>query len=147
MRGVARIRLSPPPLPSKPAVQAVPAAATDGTAFPPPGVDRHRVRGRRSGDTRPDPVVTAGRERADGYGEKFVVFPVVSDAEFERRREEREYYVDAPSEATSRVAAEEDVRYFVVGGRRRTPPCKAVFGIATQAVLPKADSPVVAVID
>lgn len=40
-----------------------------------------------------------------------------------------------------------DARYLVVGGRKRTPVGKALFGSATQSVLLNADRPVVAVMN
>jgi nucleotide-binding universal stress UspA family protein len=41
------------------------------------------------------------------------------------------------------VAAESDPRYLVVGGRKRTPVGKAIFGSVTQSILLEADRPVV----
>lgn len=41
------------------------------------------------------------------------------------------------------LAAEEDPRYLVVGGRKRTPVGKAIFGSVTQSILLEADRPVV----
>ncbi|MFD1599750.1 universal stress protein [Halobellus rarus] len=43
------------------------------------------------------------------------------------------------------VASEEDPRYLVVGGRKRTPVGKAIFGSVTQSLLLEADRPVVTV--
>jgi nucleotide-binding universal stress UspA family protein len=40
-----------------------------------------------------------------------------------------------------------DARYLVIGGRKRTPVGKALFGSVTQSVLLEADVPVVAVMD
>ena len=41
------------------------------------------------------------------------------------------------------AAAEADPRYLVVGGRKRTPVGKAIFGSVTQSILLEADRPVV----
>ena len=43
------------------------------------------------------------------------------------------------------LAAEVDPRYLVVGGRKRTPVGKAIFGSVTQSILLEADRPVVTV--
>jgi nucleotide-binding universal stress UspA family protein len=43
------------------------------------------------------------------------------------------------------LAAQEDPRYLVVGGRKRTPVGKAIFGSVTQSILLEADRPVVTV--
>lgn len=50
------------------------------------------------------------------------------------------------SDEVVRYADEHDARYVVVGGRKRSPTGKAVFGSATQSILLEADCPVVAVI-
>lgn len=52
---------------------------------------------------------------------------------------------DATSEVL-RYANEQDTRYVVVGGRKRSPTGKAVFGSVTQSILLNADCPVVTVI-
>ncbi|WP_336022611.1 universal stress protein [Halobellus salinisoli] len=54
-------------------------------------------------------------------------------------------HVGNVTEEILRVASEEDPRYLVVGGRRRTPVGKAIFGSVTQSVLLEADRPVVSV--
>jgi nucleotide-binding universal stress UspA family protein len=41
------------------------------------------------------------------------------------------------------TAAESDPRYLVVGGRKRTPVGKAIFGSVTQSILLESDRPVV----
>lgn len=130
------------------------------------------------GDNRQDSVVTVGRELADAFDEELVVLHVMSEGEFERRREGREYFVDQaaddaartagwvvdgtledgdgitlegrvgePSDEICKVADGTDARYLVVGGRKRTPVGKAVFGSVTQSVLLNTDRPVVTVID
>lgn len=45
------------------------------------------------------------------------------------------------------ASRQESPRYLVVGGRKRTPVGKALFGSVTQSVLLEADVPVVAVMD
>lgn len=127
---------------------------------------------------RPDRVVTVGKEMADAFGEALAVLHVVTEAEFDRRRADREYFVDQAAQDAARTAAwvadgtladtegvrsegrvgepaeeirafadEEDARFVVIGGRRRTPVGKAVFGSVTQSVLLNADAPVVTVMD
>lgn len=51
-----------------------------------------------------------------------------------------------PAEEIVAYAADVDARYVVVGGRPRSPVGKAVFGSVSQAVLLKADRPVLSVI-
>lgn len=130
------------------------------------------------GDDRPDRVVAVAGELAAAFEEDLVVLHVVSEAEFERRRSEREYYVDQaagdaartaewvasgtlddgtdvtpegrvgePSVEIVEVADAVDARFLVIGGRKRTPVGKAVFGSVTQAVLLQAERPVVTVMD
>ena len=53
--------------------------------------------------------------------------------------------VGVPAEVIVEMAEGLDARYVVVGGRRRSPVGKAVFGSTTQTVLLEADAPVVAV--
>ena len=129
-------------------------------------------------DDRPDRVVTVGEELADAFGEELVVLHVVTEAEFERRRADREYFVDEaakdaartagwvvsgtlddaedvrtegrvgePAEEIRQFAEESDARFVVVGGRKRTPVGKAVFGSVTQSILLNAAAPVVTVMD
>jgi len=50
------------------------------------------------------------------------------------------------TEEILQVAREEDPRYLVVGGRKRTPVGKAIFGSVTQSVLLEADRPVITVL-
>lgn len=53
--------------------------------------------------------------------------------------------VGDPSEEIMDVAGREDSRYLVIGGRKRSPVGKAIFGSVTQSVLLEADRPVVTV--
>lgn len=53
--------------------------------------------------------------------------------------------VGDPTEEILDVADDLDARYVVVGGRRRSPVGKALFGSTTQDVLLESDRPVVAV--
>lgn len=54
--------------------------------------------------------------------------------------------VGDPSDEVIRYADEQDGRYIVISGRKRSPIGKAVFGSVTQNVLLKAERPVVTVI-
>lgn len=53
--------------------------------------------------------------------------------------------VGEPTEEILAVAGERDARYVVIGGRRRSPVGKALFGSTTQEVLLESDRPVVTV--
>jgi nucleotide-binding universal stress UspA family protein len=53
--------------------------------------------------------------------------------------------VGTPAEEILAEAKRADARYLVIGGRKRTPIGKAVFGSTTQSVLLDADRPVVTV--
>ena len=128
------------------------------------------------GERRPDPVVDVARELAEAFDDELVVLHVMPEGEFERRRGEREYYVDEaatdasktagwvvdgvfdddeavtlsgavgePVEEIIALAHDRDARFVVVGGRKRTPVGKAVFGSVTQSVLLESERPVVTV--
>lgn len=130
------------------------------------------------GDKRPDRVVNVGQDLAETFGEELVVLHVMSEGEFNRRREEREYYVDQAGEDAAKTARwvvtgtleehdevvlegrvgepvdeilaeaeKRDARFLVVGGRKRTPVGKAVFGSVTQSVMLNSEIPVVTVLD
>jgi nucleotide-binding universal stress UspA family protein len=76
-------------------------------------------------------------------------------ARFARQMLERELgkFDDGTVETAGRIgdpasvivseAGSRDARFVVVGGRRRSPVGKAVFGSTTQSVLPNSDAPVV----
>jgi nucleotide-binding universal stress UspA family protein len=55
--------------------------------------------------------------------------------------------VGSPTEEILSLARERDARYLVIGGKKRSPVGKAVFGSVTQSVLLDADRPVVTAID
>lgn len=50
-----------------------------------------------------------------------------------------------PGDQVVKVASEIDVRYLVIGGRRRSPVGKALFGSTTQSILLSANCPVMTV--
>ena len=62
------------------------------------------------GDERPDHVVTVADELAGAFDDELVVLHVMSEAELERRRDEREYYVDQAADDAAKTAG------WVVGG-------------------------------
>lgn len=130
------------------------------------------------GDGRPDRVVTVGLDLAERFGEELVVLHVMPNGEYDRRRAEREYFVDQAAEDATKTARwvvngtvddddpvvlegrmgepvdeilaeadKRDARFVVLGGRKRTPVGKAVFGSVAQSVLLRSDRPVVTVID
>lgn len=55
--------------------------------------------------------------------------------------------VGPPAEKILSKARENDAEYLVIGGRKRSPVGKALFGSVTQSVLLDADRPVVSVFD
>ena len=55
--------------------------------------------------------------------------------------------VGEPVEEILSTADREDARYLVIGGRKRTPVGKAVFGSVTQSILLSADRPVMTVME
>jgi len=55
--------------------------------------------------------------------------------------------VGAPSEEVVAVADELDARFVVIGGRKRSPTGKALFGSSTQSILLNAGRPVVTIMD
>jgi nucleotide-binding universal stress UspA family protein len=77
-------------------------------------------------------IATERVEAADaGGGERIRVVGLVGD----------------PASEVLRHARETDARYIVVGGRKRSPVGKAVFGSVTQEVILNTDRPVLTVID
>lgn len=62
-----------------------------------------------------------------------------------QRRVHPEGRVGDPVQEILAAADKHDARYIVVGGRKRTPAGKALFGSATQSILLNADQPVVTV--
>jgi nucleotide-binding universal stress UspA family protein len=55
--------------------------------------------------------------------------------------------VGAPAEEILDATAREHVRYLVIGGRRRTPVGKALFGSVTQSILLESETPVISVME
>lgn len=53
--------------------------------------------------------------------------------------------VGSPTEEIVDVAEELDARYIVVGGRKRSPAGKAIFGSVSQSILLSSDRPVVTI--
>lgn len=53
--------------------------------------------------------------------------------------------VGSPAKEILQATARDRVRYLVIGGRKRTPVGKALFGSVTQSVLLEADKPVLSV--
>jgi len=53
--------------------------------------------------------------------------------------------VGKPAEDIKSVAGEVDARFVVIGGRKRSPTGKALFGSETQSILLNADRPIVTV--
>lgn len=62
-----------------------------------------------------------------------------------KRRVEPEGRVGDPVKEILAAAEKHDASYIVIGGRKRTPAGKALFGSATQSILLNADQPVVTV--
>lgn len=65
--------------------------------------------------------------------------------DYDRDRVSPDGRVGDPTEAILEAAAELDARYVVVGGRKRSPTGKALFGSVTQSVLLNAAVPTVTV--
>ena len=66
-------------------------------------------------------------------------------ADHDRDRVRPEGLVGDPTESILRAADKLDARYVVIGGRKRSPTGKAVFGSVTQSVLLNAEVPTVTV--
>lgn len=80
------------------------------------------------------------RESATRFARSVAADALPDDADVEPRGA-----VGVPAERIVETARDLDARYLVVGGRRRSPVGKAVFGSTTQTVLLDADAPVVTV--
>lgn len=66
--------------------------------------------------------------------------------EFDDERMSTVGRIGQPASEIRQVADEVDARYVVIGGRKRSPTGKAIFGSTTQTVLLNADRPIVTVI-
>lgn len=67
--------------------------------------------------------------------------------DYDRDRVETVGRVGDPADEVGAVARELDARYVVIGGRKRSPTGKAIFGSQTQSILLNADRPVVTVME
>jgi len=74
---------------------------------------------------------------------------IVDDAlgEFDRDRVSTRGQIGPPTDSILAAADDVDARYLVIGGKRRSPTGKAVFGSVTQSVLLNTDRPVVTVME
>ncbi|WP_066412935.1 universal stress protein [Halorubrum aethiopicum] len=89
-----------------------------------------------------DLSITQEKESAARFARR-----AVRDAvpEFENARVDARGAVGEPADEIVSIANEIDPRYLVLGGRRRSPVGKALFGSITQDVLLDVDCPVVTV--
>lgn len=101
------------------------------------------------GDGRDESGVSSGNAPfsiEDGQREAKSVAQSVVDETLEGRRDVVTVgQVGDPTEEILAEAERREVRYLVIGGRRRTPVGKAVFGSTTQSILLNAELPVMTV--
>lgn len=90
-----------------------------------------------------DASFTQREETAAGIAQKIVEDAV---ANVDPDRIEPVGRVGSPVDSILEVADEIDARYLVIGGRKRSPAGKVVFGSVTQSVLLDAKRPVVTVL-
>lgn len=91
-----------------------------------------------------DHSYTRERESAGGFARNVVKEAI--GPEFDPDTVETMGRIGHPAEEIVSTATDLDVRYVVIGGRRRSPAGKAIFGSTTQDVLLEAESPVVTVL-
>lgn len=90
----------------------------------------------------PDYKIEDARTDAADVAREIVEETLPSDTSFEVRGE-----VGDPAEVILDVAEEVDASFLVVGGRKRTPVGKALFGSVSQSLLLNANCPVVSVLE
>lgn len=66
---------------------------------------------------------------------------------YDRQRVETRGRIGTPADEILTAAEEIDPRYIVVGGRNRSPARQAIFGSVSQAIMRKANQPVVALME
>ncbi|MFC6989712.1 universal stress protein [Haloplanus sp. GCM10025708] len=98
------------------------------------------------------PYVESGRLSGEGYfvddamaDAANVADSVVAATVDDRSNISVEGRVGTPTEEIVDAGQQLDARYIVVGGRKRSPTGKALFGSTTQSILLEADRPVVTV--
>lgn len=93
-------------------------------------------------EARPDYYADRARDDAIDVAQTVAGFALddLSDVSFRGQ-------IGDPSSMILDFAEEENVRYTVIGGRKRTPTGKAIFGSVAQSVLLESDRPVVTVME